>query len=288
MSADAEAHVAAGLQRLAPMIVPGARSVDGVHRLSGGASQQTWRFDVQAAAGAVPLILRRAPDGAAERTQATAGLASEARLIAAAKAAGVPVPAIRHVLRPEDGLGTGLRDGAPVGRNAGSAHRARCALGRSAAVLARQCGEALARIHAMPIADLPPLRRGGPQAELQFQMDQHRHHATVRPVFELGVPMAAPALPERCGATGARARRLPQRQPDGRRGGLRAVLDWELAHLGDPMEDLGWICVNSWRFGAAICRWAASARARNCSPVTPPPAAWWTRSACTTGKCWAP
>jgi aminoglycoside phosphotransferase (APT) family kinase protein len=31
--------------------------------------------------------------------------------------------------------------------------------------------------------------------------------------------------------------------------GIRAVLDWELAHLGDPMEDLGWICVNSWRFG---------------------------------------
>src|SRR5204863_9687012 len=31
--------------------------------------------------------------------------------------------------------------------------------------------------------------------------------------------------------------------------GLTAVLDWELAHLGDPAEDLGWICVNSWRFG---------------------------------------
>ena len=31
--------------------------------------------------------------------------------------------------------------------------------------------------------------------------------------------------------------------------GVRAVLDWELAHIGDPMEDLGWICVNSWRFG---------------------------------------
>jgi aminoglycoside phosphotransferase (APT) family kinase protein len=27
------------------------------------------------------------------------------------------------------------------------------------------------------------------------------------------------------------------------------VLDWELAHLGDPAEDLGWITVNSWRFG---------------------------------------
>ena len=32
--------------------------------------------------------------------------------------------------------------------------------------------------------------------------------------------------------------------------GLRAVIDWELAHVGDPMEDLGWLCVKAWRFGA--------------------------------------
>jgi aminoglycoside phosphotransferase (APT) family kinase protein len=31
--------------------------------------------------------------------------------------------------------------------------------------------------------------------------------------------------------------------------GIRAVLDWENAHLGDPAEDLGWLCVASWRFG---------------------------------------
>ena len=31
--------------------------------------------------------------------------------------------------------------------------------------------------------------------------------------------------------------------------GLAAVLDWELAHLGDPREDIAWVCVNSWRFG---------------------------------------
>ena len=31
--------------------------------------------------------------------------------------------------------------------------------------------------------------------------------------------------------------------------GLRAVLDWELAHIGDPAEDLGWVCVRAWRFG---------------------------------------
>ena len=32
--------------------------------------------------------------------------------------------------------------------------------------------------------------------------------------------------------------------------GVTAILDWEGAHLGDPVEDLGWLCVKSWRFGA--------------------------------------
>ena len=28
------------------------------------------------------------------------------------------------------------------------------------------------------------------------------------------------------------------------------MLDWELVHIGDPMEDLGWLCVKAWRFGS--------------------------------------
>ena len=31
--------------------------------------------------------------------------------------------------------------------------------------------------------------------------------------------------------------------------GLRTVLDWELAHVGDPHEDLAWMCIKTWRFG---------------------------------------
>lgn len=31
--------------------------------------------------------------------------------------------------------------------------------------------------------------------------------------------------------------------------GLRAVIDWEFAHIGDPMEDLAWTCLRTWRFG---------------------------------------
>jgi aminoglycoside phosphotransferase (APT) family kinase protein len=32
-------------------------------------------------------------------------------------------------------------------------------------------------------------------------------------------------------------------------GGLAAVIDWELCHAGDPAEDIGWLCIRSWRFG---------------------------------------
>ncbi len=33
-------------------------------------------------------------------------------------------------------------------------------------------------------------------------------------------------------------------------GGLRAIVDWEFWHLGDPAEDLAWLCARPWRFGA--------------------------------------
>ena len=31
--------------------------------------------------------------------------------------------------------------------------------------------------------------------------------------------------------------------------GLQSIIDWELAHIGNPLQDLGWVCGNSWRFG---------------------------------------
>lgn len=33
-------------------------------------------------------------------------------------------------------------------------------------------------------------------------------------------------------------------EADGR---ITAILDWELVRLGDPMEDLGWVCLQAWR-----------------------------------------
>jgi aminoglycoside phosphotransferase (APT) family kinase protein len=245
-----EAHVAAGLQRLVEVIAPGFSNIEGVQRLSGGASQQTWAFEISGNAGSVPLILRRAAAGAGERAKMTAGLEVEARLIAAAKTAGVPVPGIRHVLRPEDGLGHGFvmerLQGETLGRRI--VRDARFAAARR--VLARQCGEALARIHAMPTTDLPKtLRRGGPSAELQYQMDLHRSHGTTRPVFEIAFQWLRKQCPSDVTPALVHGDFRNGNLMVGE-GGLVGVLDWELAHLGDPMEDLGWLCVNAWRFGA--------------------------------------
>ncbi|HSB99716.1 MAG TPA: phosphotransferase family protein [Burkholderiaceae bacterium] len=242
-------QVTAGLARLAAALAPGGRCVDAVQRLSGGASQETWAFEVQVADGSVPFVLRRMPEGALDRARMMAGPEAEAHLISAAGAAGVPVPPVRHVLRPEDGLGRGfvmerLR-GETLGRRI--VRDARFAGARRA--LARQCGEAMARIHALPTEELPALRVSGPQAELQYQLDAHRSHGTVRPVFELAFQW----LRRHCPSEPARPVLV---HGDFRNGnlvvderGLVGVLDWELAHLGDPMEDLGWICVNAWRFG---------------------------------------
>lgn len=35
-------------------------------------------------------------------------------------------------------------------------------------------------------------------------------------------------------------------------GGIHGILDWEMAHLGDPLEDLGWSLNPVWSFGAGL------------------------------------
>ncbi|HET7525710.1 MAG TPA: phosphotransferase family protein [Burkholderiaceae bacterium] len=246
-----EAEVSAGLQRLAATLLDGGGRIEDVQRVSGGASQQTWVFRVVGASSNVSLVLRRAPVGGRERTRATVSLPAEARLIAAAARAGVPVPRIHHVLSAADELGTGYvmqhLAGETLGRRIVRDQR----FVNARRVLAHQCGQALARIHAISTTDLPPLRRGGPAAELQLQIDQHRSHRTMRPVFELAFQWLRKSQP-------AEIAQPVLVHGDFRNGnlmvdehGLAGVLDWELAHLGDPMEDLGWLCVNSWRFGCS-------------------------------------
>jgi aminoglycoside phosphotransferase (APT) family kinase protein len=225
----------------------GGEGAGGLSRVSAGATQEIWRFHMLRGGEEIPLILRRAPGG--ERVSPTAvGLETEAALIEAAGKAGVPVPPVRWVLRPEDGLGRGFVMGFVEGETLGGRIARGEAFADTRAFLARQCGEILARIHTLDPAPFPNLRRSTP-AELVAQYAEiYRAGAWPRPVFELALRWLADRCPPPA------APRLVH--GDFRNGnlmvgpeGVRAVLDWEIAHVCDPMEDLGWICVGSWRFG---------------------------------------
>lgn len=74
-------------------------------------------------------------------------------------------------------------------------------------------------------------------------------------------------------------------------GGIHGVLDWEMCHLGDPLEDLGWSFNPVWSFGQgkpggllpreeAIAAWEAA------SGLTAAPDAlkWWELFACVKGQ----
>ena len=226
----------------------GGDGAGAVTRLSAGATQEIWRFNLIKDGVETPLILRRAPGGA--RISETAiGLEIEAELIEAAAAAGVPVPSVPWVLRPDDQLGHGFIMGFVEGETLGGRIARGDALTVTRTFLARQCGEILARIHTMNPDDCPTLRRLTP-AELVAQYKEiYRASAWPRPVFELAFRW----LEAHCPPPPERPRLV---HGDFRNGnlmvgpeGVRAVLDWEIAHVADPMEDLGWICTSSWRFG---------------------------------------
>ena len=87
---------------------PGATGVTGAAKLSGGASQETWTFDIVHPGGNVGAILRRAPPGYGASPGRAAGLDAEATLMQLAHDAGLPSPRVMHVLKPEDELGTGF------------------------------------------------------------------------------------------------------------------------------------------------------------------------------------
>lgn len=246
---DAQAardRLEAGLSALAPRLVPGAVAVEGLRRLSGGASHETWSFRAGAGAGARDLILRRAPE-IARLGVPGCGTAAEAELIRRARATGAPAPEILLELAPEDGLGAGY----VMPRIAGETLPARIfrdpAFAPARDGFAAEAGRILAAIHKAP-SDGVGLSAFTPEEALAALARRHDEFGAPRPVFSLAI------------------RRLRETAPKGWAPGLvhgdfrmgnimfgpdrvSAVLDWELAHIGDRHEDFGWLCMESWRFG---------------------------------------
>jgi aminoglycoside phosphotransferase (APT) family kinase protein len=227
----------------------GATGVVHAVRLSGGASQETWSFDIVHPDGNIGAILRRAPQGYGAAPARAAGLNAEATLMQLAYDAGVPSPRVLHVLQPADELGTGFVMARVEGETIPRKILRDAEFAQARPKLARQLGGVLAGIHGLDLAQLPELRGMTAAKEIAELERDYRSFDWPRPVFELALRWLRDHDPG------------PSEQNtlvhgDFRHGnliigpdGVRAVLDWELAHTGDPMEDLGWICVNSWRFG---------------------------------------
>lgn len=224
-------------------------AIAGLRRLSGGASQETWAFEVDAGDRSEALILRRAPGGAAAaRSSEAISLATEAALLATTGKAGVRVPGVRHVSPPGSALGEAFVmkrvEGETLGRKI--LRDEEYAIARTR--LTRDCGEALAGIHSVPLEGLPELPLSMGRDQLDKYETIYRNFDLPRPVFELAFAWLKANEPEPAAPVLVHGDfRLGNLIVD--QNGLAAVLDWELAHIGDPREDIAWVCVNSWRFG---------------------------------------
>lgn len=249
MSEQAEAFtlLAGTLDALLVRLGCGNLKKDSLERLTGGASQETWSFDAVGPSGTVPLIMRRLSADALPSERAV-GSECEAQLIRRAGECGVPTAGIRHILELGDRLGRGFLSDRVEGESLARRILRNPEFAGTRPKLAFQCGAILARIHAVPAAGLPPLKIRFAADQIDELYESYQSFGGGSAVFELTFRWLRDHMPRQVSVP-----RLIH--GDFRNGnlivgseGVRAVLDWELAHLGDPAEDLGWITVNSWRF----------------------------------------
>ncbi len=217
-------------------------------RLSGGASRETWEFELfDALDGSTKaLILQRIRVGTMGGARS---MEDEARLLRAAAEAGVPVAPV--VAASDDVtiagspfLVMGRVEGETIARRLLRDDEFEVARSR----LVGQCAAAMAAIHAVPASATAHLEVQEPLGQLRGLIDML---GQPHPAFELGLRWLDEHRPPDVEPTLVHGDfRLGNLMVD--EDGLAAVLDWELVHRGDPMEDLGWLCVRAWRFGSDL------------------------------------
>jgi aminoglycoside phosphotransferase (APT) family kinase protein len=231
----------------------GFETLHSCERLSGGASRETYRLSATMKGKERLLCLRRAPDEGKSAMKQGPGLDVEARLFEAARKAGVPGPDVLLVLEPDDGLGSGFVMDWIEGETLGGKIARSGDFAKARKTLARQCGEILAKLHRI---DVDAAHLDGDLEEFTPEHAVRKTHAayleleTPQPMIDFTAMWLLDNLPPK-------KRKLALCHSDFRNGnlmvdpkkGVVAVLDWELAHIGDPMRDLGWLCTRSWRFG---------------------------------------
>lgn len=225
--------------------------VQALQRLTGGATKQTWSFDWCVGTACQPLILQRSAAAApAPGGPPRLNAQQDAAMMIAARRAGVAAPVVQRVLEPLDGLGAGTITERVAGETLGRKIVRDPALAGARGLLAAQCGRELAAIHRIPQQDLPFLSRLSPADELAVYGGLLATYDLAHPALAYALRWVMQHLPPRWRESVVHA--------DFRTGnlivgaeGLRCVLDWEIARIGDPMQDLGVLCMRTWRFGGA-------------------------------------
>jgi aminoglycoside phosphotransferase (APT) family kinase protein len=225
--------------------------------LAGGASCRVYAFDLTENGSTRRLVLRLDSSGAAQGTRR-----EEFALLGAARRAGVTVPAVHLDGGEDDGLGGAffvmdLVRGEAIARRLLRDER----YAATRAALPAELGRELARTHAIDLADasLAFLASRAPAGDdpRRFALAEVERYRQILDAFAADQPYPLLRLVARWLAAHAPAVSRPVLvHGDFRIGnvmfdeaGLTAVLDWELCHVGDTVEDLGWLCVKTWRFG---------------------------------------
>ena len=219
--------------------------------LAGGACQDMHRVELSTAQGPWRLVLR---SDARLPLSASLGRREEFAVVEAARAAGVPTPAVHELTEGLVRPGAWAYfmdwvDGEAIGRRVVKAKE----LAHARERLPQQLAQALAQVHTVTPATAPslplPQLPGGPVvgglAFLRAMLDTLLEpHPALEYAFGWLVSHAPKEAPT-CLLHGDFRTGNFLVTPEG----LAAVLDWEFARWGTPAEDVGWLCVRDWRFG---------------------------------------
>jgi aminoglycoside phosphotransferase (APT) family kinase protein len=230
-------------------------AIDNLRRMPGGASREIWSFDAEMDKGGEKsrraMVLRRDPG----EHKIDTSRRHEFLVLRAAFQEHVPVPEVLWLGDDSAALGANFFimekiEGETLARRL--LRDAEYAKARD--VMPAQLAQILAAIHRIDPKrhQLDFLAEPGENAALtevrRYEENFRKLALEPHPAFELAFRWLLGRVPK--------TPRKTLVHGDYRIGnvifgpeGVRSILDWELAHLGDPMEDVGWMCVRAWRFG---------------------------------------
>lgn len=212
-----------------------------------GASNRTLLFDLVEPGGARPLVLRqetyRAP------TSPFLPPTEQYRILQVVHRHGLPVPEPVFELDPADDLDRGFVMTRIAGETLPKKLLTAPAYAQARERFATQTGEIFARLHAIPVDELPFLAASADSRDqLAAQVTRYDSYGGGHPALDVAIRWLErhrpPPVPARLIHGDYRVGNLILDTT-----GIVGVLDWECAHLGSGMADFGWVCLRSWRYG---------------------------------------